>query len=105
MIKLIIFKKDGSIYWQETFNIMSDAKTWLTSEMTRPYWDKTYTYTFTDNTKQILADQAAAKAQQDTANAIRAQAVSDIKTMIANPQMTTLDIGSTLNKIVQILGL
>lgn len=49
MTTLTIKRIDGSIYWTEYFNDHSLAKTWLSAEMSRPYWDKTYTYTiFTD---------------------------------------------------------
>lgn len=43
MIKLIITRQDGTIYWIEHFNDIDSCNKWLADEMTRPYWDLTYT--------------------------------------------------------------
>ncbi len=105
MIKLTIFKKDGSIYWEDNFPTIPAMKTWLAEEMTRPYWDKSYTFQFVDNTKDLLAAQAAAKVTQDAADAVRAQAIADVKALAAKPLMSMTDIGTSLNKLIQVLGL
>jgi hypothetical protein len=44
MFQLIIKREDESIYWIEYFNNEEAALKWLQEEMTRPYWDITYTY-------------------------------------------------------------
>lgn len=42
MIKMTIERADKSIYWENPFNSLEDAKKWLEEEQTRPYWDETF---------------------------------------------------------------
>lgn len=42
-VKLTIKRADDSIYWVEHFNSVTEQERWLAEEMTRPYWDPTYT--------------------------------------------------------------
>lgn len=49
MIELVIYKGDGSVYWTEHFNTMTDCNRWLDEEKTRPYWKTEYTCQITDN--------------------------------------------------------
>lgn len=50
MITLTILRADGSLYWTEYFNDMASAQAWLATEQTRPYWQASFTTTFTDTT-------------------------------------------------------
>jgi len=67
MITLAILKKDGSNYWTERFNDLPAAQKWLAEEQTRPYWDKSYSASFVDDTPAppSAAEVAAAKAKAD----------------------------------------
>lgn len=47
IVTLVIKREDNSIYWTEHFNDQVTADKWLADEMTRPYWDKTWTATKT----------------------------------------------------------
>jgi hypothetical protein len=53
MFQLIIKRQDESIYWIEHFNDLPSLNRWLAEEMTRPYWDPTYTHEIVDNTPVI----------------------------------------------------
>jgi hypothetical protein len=48
--KLVIKKQDNSIYWVDHFASLEQGQKWLAEEMTRPYWDATYTAEFIDTT-------------------------------------------------------
>jgi hypothetical protein len=48
MTKLVIFKKDKSVYWTEHFNSFDEGLAWLKNEMQQKYWDKEYTFTLED---------------------------------------------------------
>jgi len=41
--RLKIFRADGSLYWTSHAESINDLLNWLAEEMTREYWDKTYT--------------------------------------------------------------
>jgi hypothetical protein len=43
MFQLIIKRQDQSIYWIEYFNDEPSLTRWLQEEMTRPYWDPSFT--------------------------------------------------------------
>lgn len=42
-VKLTIKRSDDTVYWVEFFNSVAAQERWLSEEMTRPYWDPTYT--------------------------------------------------------------
>ena len=46
--KLTIKRSDNSTYWTEYSNNLNKLNSWLTEEMTRPYWEQTYTYTIVE---------------------------------------------------------
>jgi ribosomal protein L29 len=60
MLKLEIKKVDDSVYWVEYFNIQADVDKWIAEEQTRPYWDKSFTYTIVD-----ISDKTPAETQAD----------------------------------------
>lgn len=47
MVKLEIKKADGSIYWTEHFITVAEKDKWLAEEMTRPYWNASYSLVVT----------------------------------------------------------
>lgn len=53
MFKLTIRRADGSIYWQDAFNSLEAAHSWLKDEKTRSYWQAEYVAEVTDATPII----------------------------------------------------
>lgn len=68
MIILTIKKDKDTTYWVERFKDQNSADKWLAEEMTKPYWDKLYTYSFEDDspTPREIADFEAAKADRSS---------------------------------------
>lgn len=50
---LEIFKSNGELYWKEQFTSLEDLDKWLSEEMTRNYWDNTFTVQKTVSSKEI----------------------------------------------------
>ena len=48
MFKLEIFYADGKPYWTCYFQSMEELTAWLNEEKTRPYWQKDFAVTVTD---------------------------------------------------------
>lgn len=42
--RLTIRESDGLVYWVENFNTEDEAVSWLTREVSMPYWDASRTY-------------------------------------------------------------
>lgn len=81
-IQLTIKRTDGSVYWVENFADLNEKDKWLNEEMTRPYWDKTYTTEVVDQgaildaqfeARKLSPEALAQKAKDDALNAIKAK--------------------------------
>lgn len=75
MIKLIVLKKDGSLYWSDHFEDQESAQKWIDEEQTRSYWDKENTYSFEEIQ---VGPTAEAIAEMEQSNNDRASAIDKI---------------------------
>lgn len=87
MLKLIIKHADGSPYWTEHFNSLSDCDKWLNTEKTRPYWKQDFVVEKIDMTPppksaaEIAAEEAKKAAVESARLAIKDFKKSDMKTV------------------------
>jgi hypothetical protein len=103
MIKLVIKQADGSVYWTEHFNLLSDLNKWLNEERNRPYWKQDFTTEMTDLTPppptQAELDAIAALASQKQALKSR------IKTLSSQADLTTADIKEAIFKLIKLMAI
>jgi len=100
MFQLLIKKADGSLYWKEHFNLLSDLNTWLTEERKRKYWKEEFTtevidLTPTPPTAEELAAEAARKTQ------IQALKIR-IKELDALSDLTAAETKEALRKFIKL---
>lgn len=60
MIKVILKRANGSIYWREEFKTLQEADKWIKNEQSKSYWLDTNIVETIDKTAEVEAEKEAA---------------------------------------------
>lgn len=101
MVKIVITRKDGSVYWTEAFNSMQEATAWVDEERTRPYWDPDFVVDIQDGTAE--AEEQMRKARET--EIARLSKGDEIKTLVKKKNRNVAEANAIIDKMAELLGL